>query len=322
MGANIIYLVKFADVGKYLYHILAFAVVAIWGVTFVFTKILISEGLLPDQIFAIRFAMAYVGIWLVALLGGGRQRLLSGSVKDELIFVFLGITGGSLYFLTENTALAYTQACNVSFIVCSAPLITLLLTLLCKRCFRGARIFDALEDVRVGVPLVVGTLMALVGMALVVFSGARLKLSPAGDLLALGAALCWGAYSIFMAQMTQRYGALLATRKVFFWGLVTIIPFLLKDGLPAGEILAKADVWGSLLFLGLVASLACFFLWNKVMAELGNVTSTNYVYLNPVFTLIASMIVLGERMTVLSGTGCALILAGVVLAGRKTFNVK
>ena len=104
------------------YHLLALFVVAVWGVTFVCTKILIAAGLKPAEIFAIRFTLAYAGIWAFCLYrgrkGGDHQasKLFSSTAFHEAIFVFLGITGGSFYFLTENTALVYTQACNVSFI--------------------------------------------------------------------------------------------------------------------------------------------------------------------------------------------------------------
>ena len=305
------------------YHALALLVVAIWGVTFVCTKVLISAGLLPAQIFAIRFVMAYAGIWVLCLVRrhgeDGRQavKLFSKSALDEAIFVFLGITGGSFYFLTENTALAYTQACNVSFLVCSAPLFTALFTLVFKR-FSHGRIARGLEDIRLGWPLVIGTLLALGGMALVVFERQSLQLSPKGDLFAIGAAVCWGLYSIFMAQMTSEYGAVFATRKVFFYGLLTIIPFLLGgDSATVLAALSQPSVILNLLFLGLVASLFCFILWNKVMSRLGNFTTTNYVYLNPFFTLITSMIFLGERMTVLSAIGSLSIVFGVILSGRK-----
>lgn len=55
----------------------------------------------------------------------------------------------------------------------------------------------------------------------------------------------------------------------------------------------------------------------KVMDRLGNVTSTNYVYLNPVFTLLTAMAFLGERMTPVAAIGSAAILAGVIWAGRR-----
>ena len=57
--------------------------------------------------------------------------------------------------------------------------------------------------------------------------------------------------------------------------------------------------------------------WNVAMSKLGNVTSTNYVYLNPVFTLITAAVILGERMTTMSLIGSAAILAGVILAGKR-----
>ena len=308
---------------KFFYHLLALAVVAVWGVTFVCTKELIRAGLMPAQIFAIRFTLAYLGILVLSLVsrhprpdrGSPARRLWSRSWQDELLFVFLGVTGGSFYFLTENTALAYTQASNVAFLVCSAPLITALLSLAYSR-LRRDRFAAALEDVRLDFPLVGGTVLAMVGMALMLFDGARVQVSLRGDLLALAAAACWALYSLFMGKMTEEYGAVFATRKVFIYGLLTIIPFLVgRGGFPL-EALQRPPVILNLLFLALVASLACFVVWNLVMSKLGNITATNYVYLNPVFTLITAMIFLGERMTLAGAVGSALILGGVILAGQ------
>ena len=177
------------------------------------------------------------------------------------------------------------------------------------------RFSRGLEPIRLGWPLIGGTVLAFAGMALVVFDGARLQLSATGDLLAIGAALCWAVYSLFMAEMTREYGTVTATRKVFFYGLLTIIPFL-PGHLSSTEILVQPVVWGNLLFLGLVASLICFIAWNLVMEKLGNVSSTNYVYLNPVFTLLTAVAILGERLTIPAAVGCAAILAGVIWAGR------
>ena len=87
------------------YHLLALAVVAVWGVTFVCTKVLIGAGMHPVAIFFIRFVMAYAGIWAYIGLTGQSRKLWYGW-KEEGVFLFLGITGGSFYFLTENPALA------------------------------------------------------------------------------------------------------------------------------------------------------------------------------------------------------------------------
>lgn len=297
------------------YHLLALAIVAVWGVTFVCTKVLIGAGMHPVTIFAVRFIIAYAGLW-VYILATGKDRKLWYGWKEEAVFLLLGITGGSMYFYTENMALAYTQATNVSFLVCSAPLFTAILTLLYKR-FGDRRFADSLENIRIGWPLVGGTVLALAGMAMLIFDGSHVELAK-GDVFAVGAALCWAVYSLFMGEMTREYGAVTATRKVFFYGLVTILPFLggHADSLTPA-VLGQPVVWSTLLFLALVASLACFVGWNFAMEKIGNVTSTNYVYLNPIFTLVTAMIFLGERMTLVAAVGCAAILAGVSWAGMR-----
>ena len=99
------------------YHLAAFITIAIWGSTFVFTKMLLQNGLSPAQIFTIRFIIAYVLMTAYSVFTG-LFKLLSSSIRDEFTMLLLGITGGSMYFLTENAALLYTTATNTSLIVC------------------------------------------------------------------------------------------------------------------------------------------------------------------------------------------------------------
>ena len=81
------------------YHLIAILVVAIWGLTFISTKVLINHGLTPQEIFLYRFLIAYLGIWVIS-----PKRLFAGNWKDELWLMAGGFFGGSLYFFTENTA--------------------------------------------------------------------------------------------------------------------------------------------------------------------------------------------------------------------------
>ena len=156
-------------------YIAAFVIVVIWGCTFVQTKVLINSGLRPDEIFVLRFVIAYL-----LILPFSWRRLFLDGFKDELVAILLGLTGGSLYFLTENYALAYGYCSNVSLIVCLTPLVTAIIV----GWFYPAE--------RLGKAGIVGSLVALVGMALVVFNGNFvLKLSPLGDVLAFAACLCW-----------------------------------------------------------------------------------------------------------------------------------
>ena len=108
-----------------LYHLLAICVIAVWGTTFVNTKVLLQHGLTPAEIFLLRFIIAYLCIWFIS-----PKKLWADNLKDELWLMALGVSGGSLYFLTENTALQLSYVNNVAFIVCTAPLITTLLAIL------------------------------------------------------------------------------------------------------------------------------------------------------------------------------------------------
>jgi drug/metabolite transporter (DMT)-like permease len=276
--------------------------IAIWGTTFVSTKVLIQNGLSPAEIFTYRFALAYVAIWFFS-----PRRLFADTPRDEGLMAAVGLTGGSLYFLTENTALETTLASNVSLLVCTAPIWTALLS----------KIFYPRDPL--GGRLWLGSVAGLVGSALVVFNGSFvLALNPLGDALSIAAALSWAVYSLIMRNLSGRYSVMFITRKVFFYGLVTLAPFLFLPGTGYHpSTLAEPAVWGNLLFLGLVASFVCFAVWNKVLKEIGIVASSNYIYLNPVFTMAAAALVLGERITGIAIGGLLLIALGLWLAERK-----
>ena len=70
----------------------------------------------------------------------------------------------------------------------------------------------------------------------------------------------------------------------------------------------------NLLYLGLGASALCFVTWNFAVKELGAVKTSVYIYLVPVVTVVTSALVLGERLTPLSGVGTGLTLAGLLLS--------
>ena len=279
----------------------AIIVVLIWGATFVNSKILLRAGMRAEEIFLVRFLLAYVCIWLIS-----PRQLWCNNLKDEAMMLLLGITGGSVYFLAENIAVGISYVNNVSFIVCTAPLWTTLLGML------------FLKEVHATGRLAAGTAMALVGMGLVIFNGHFiLRLNPLGDLLAFAAALCWALYSILIKTVSGHYGAVFITRKVFFYGIVTILPlFAVRPWSFPLSTLRDPVVWGNLLFLGVIASFVCFAVWSYIIQRLGAIRTSNYVYLNPISTVIISALFLNEPMTPVAFAGSALILAGVYIANK------
>ena len=290
-------------------HILAFITVAIWGSTFVFTKMLLLNGLSPAQIFTLRFIVAYVLLLAVVMVTRWQSfRLFSTSWRDELVMLLLGITGGSIYFLTENAAMLYTTATNTSLIVCSCPLFAMLLVALA---YRQTERFKRVQ--------VIGSLLACLGMAVVVLNGRFvLHLSPFGDMLAFGACLCWAVYSLLMKSVTNRYSTFFITRKVFFYGLLTILPYyLLFPDFPSFDVIFSPEVLWNLLFLSVIASMVCFLVWNWVIHQLGAVVATNWVYFNPIITILFAWWLLHEHITLWFLLGSLLIIIGMILSDKK-----
>lgn len=289
---------------RFIYHIVALLVASIWGSTFISTKLLLLAGMTAAQIFVLRFAIAYV-----LLLGYSvykRHRVFARSWRHELLLAMLGVVGGSLYFLTENSAMNYTTTTNTSIIVSLCPL------------FASALIGFVYKSQRLNRVQTFGTLLAAAGVVVVVMNGRFvLHLSPLGDTLAFMACLCWAFYSLLMIPASKRYDTVFITRKVFFYGLVSMIPyFAVYPGLGVDVVVGQPRLLANLLFLGCIASMACFLAWNRVLRKLGAVVCTNYVYFNPVVTVIFAWAILSEQITFYFVFGTTLILTGMFLAEK------
>lgn len=294
-----------AGTSKFFGHIAALVVVTCWGISFLSTKVLMENGgFSPVEVFVYRFSLA----WLVLMIFTCRK-FFSNSLRDEIKFIVCGICSGSIYFITENYALQYTTAGNVSLLSAVSPIFTtILMAIVFKQSIKPA--------------VAIGSLVAFIGVICVVFQGsaAGLEFHPQGDLLALCSAMSWAVYSIVIKDLMPRYNTLFITRKMFFYGTLTAVPLLLAQGTPLHLNLlfdfADPRYLMNLLFLALMCSLGAFLLFNISMKILGPVTANNYIYMQPLITMIAAYFVFGENIYLLGYIGCLLIIGGLVLADK------
>jgi drug/metabolite transporter (DMT)-like permease len=282
----------------------------VWGATFVSSKVLLNNGMSPSGIFFIRFSIAYLFMWLL------NRKIFAQSFKDEMLLLLLGITGGSVYFLAENEAIRLTYAYNVAIILGITPLIT------------AISISLFFKQIKLTKKLLFGSLLAILGIVFVVMNGHFvLKISPKGDILTLAAAIVWGIYTVIFKVLENKYPLAFITRKIFFYGILTIFPVILlekmmvpagEQALPSFQFLTQPLILFNLLFLGIVASLLCYLIWNFALKKLGVITTSNYLYFIPIITLITSYVILDEKITFVAIAGILLITAGVYWAERKT----
>lgn len=191
-------------------HLSALLTILIWGTTFISTKVLLVD-FQPVEILFFRFVMG-----LLALLIVYPHRMKGTTRKQELTFVVAGLCGVCLYYLLENIALTYTMASNVGVIISVAPFFTAILSHLFLK-----------QDEKLRANFFIGFVVAMAGIALISFNGSTLQLNPVGDLLALLAAFLWACYSILTRKISSfGYNTILTTRRVFFYGILFMIPAL------------------------------------------------------------------------------------------------
>ena len=288
---------------KLMGHVFAIFTILVWGSCFVLTKNLLGAGLTAIQIIPLRMGLAYVALLIM------RPKFMKLPLKDELMFVLIGITGGSFYFFLQNTALTYTYAANVSILVALSPILTVILAQLFSR---GGE--------KLGKWVYIGAVVAIAGVVLVVLNGTlSFHLSPVGDLLALAAALMWAVYSILIKKYTEQYDNFIVTRRVFLWAFVTAVPLmLLTDGMPDMAALFSAPkVWLSWIFLAVFGNAICFAIWNIAFKSLGVVITNNYLYASPFVTVVVGWLLLKEPISLMSVIGAVLITIGVIFAYKE-----
>ncbi len=297
-------------------HLGALLVVTMWGGSFVATKVLINHALGPIEIYIYRFILAYILLLIIC-----HDRLWARTWRDELLFAVCGLCGSSIYFIAENTAVEYTRVSDVSMITSLSPLLT---TLLIGALYRTER---------PGKWVYLGSIIALCGVGCIVFkdglpesdeSSGSAVYAFIGNMLALSASVSWAVYSLVLRKLNALYTAQFITRKTFFYGLITALPFWLISNEPATtlENLIRPEVLLNIAFLGILCSMLSYILWAYVMGKLGAITTNNYLYIQPIVTMIIAAVLpsLHDPITLLSCVGCVMIIGGLWLGDYMTMR--
>lgn len=293
----------------FLAHLGALITVIAWGSSFLSTKILMEDGgFTPVEMYVYRFAAAYLLLLTITW-----RKIMSNSWRDEVTLAICGICAGSLYFITENYALRLTTTGNVSLLASISPIFTTFLVALMFK-----------QRIQLGV--IIGSVVAFIGVGCIIFShGASMELHPEGDILALTAAFCWAIYTVAIKRIIPNYTSLFITRKLFFYGVITALPllFLQNEPLHLAELfnLSTPQYLFNFLFLVIMCSLAAYLIWNEAMKYLGPVTANNYLYMQPLVTMIAAYFVLGENIYLLGYIGCVLIIGGLIISDKWKIGV-
>ena len=282
-----------------------FAVV-VWGGTFIATKIALLESS-PATIVWLRFGM---GVIILGATVVWRKQFAIPEKSEWLYFALLGFIGVTFHQWLQANGLKTAQATTTAWIVASTPVFIAILGWLVLKEKLGWFGVGGIVLAALGVLLVVskGNLTAL-------FTG---KEGTIGDLLVFISAPNWAVYTILSRRELARHPA---ARMMFYvmllgWLFTTIWIFGFGPGLSEiGHLTSKG--WGAILALGVFGSGLAYIAYYDALQVLPASQLGAFLNIEPLVTAMLAAVMIGERITVVSLVGGAIIIFGVWLVNRK-----
>lgn len=267
----------------------------IWGLSFLSIKV--SVAVLPPMTLALsRFVIASL---ILKLVLKSVEPQTSLAKKDYPLMSVAGIVGVTLYFYFENNGVKFTTASAASLIIATIPILTLVADyIFCGNKLSPIKIFSvALSSIGVYLIVAVDNLNS---------SGLK------GNLMMLGAALCWVVYTLITRPLSKKYSQLAVVSYQTLFGTLALIPFSLLEHSQWHSV--NTVVIGNVAFLGIFCSAIGYYLYVYAMDVLGVSTVSLFINLVPVVAVVASYYVLNEPVTLSQIIGGLVIILSVYLS--------
>jgi drug/metabolite transporter (DMT)-like permease len=224
-------------------------------------------------------------------------------------FLLAAITGVSMFNTFVYVAGHSSSAINMAILgTCSSPIISVIL----------ARIF--LKE-RIPVLRIAGMIVCISGILLLLSKGNLYNLLSfkftSGDLWILAAALTFAIYNTTVKKKPQAMHPVNFLFTIFLLGTIILLPFYLWELNKIGGIAIDAANISTIIYLGLGASVICFYIWNKAIVALGSGRTALFGNLIPVFSSAEAVFLLNEKITSIHIISFILVAAGLVIANLK-----
>jgi drug/metabolite transporter (DMT)-like permease len=280
-------------------YLLLVAMAALFGGTWVAGRWAVDE--LPVfATAALRFGVA--SVVLVGWVLVNRRRLATVRGHDLPLIAGLGLTAVAGYNWLFLTGLTLAPASDGSILVPGTiPMLTAIMAVL----FLGERL---------GRRAVVGIGVALLGLVMVIgpareAGGQRLT----GDALFLTSAGVWSTYNILVRVASRRFDAISSTLYATVSGTLLLLPMAILEGGAAQVANASLTAWLSIAYLAIFGSVLAFVFLQVGVARVGAARASAFTLLVPLFGVALSVLLLGERPTLITIMGAVVVLVGLWL---------
>lgn len=278
----------------------AFLAVLIWGASFPIVKHGVDAfGALSFAVWRLIVAVACLLLWL---------RLRGESLRVErrdlprLAVASLGAMG--IFQIVFLVGMRHTTATHSALFLNTSPLWALPISWLVER-----------QRPRAGG--IVGAVLGFVGvLSMVGTPDAAARATLLGDLLTLGAAVCWVGVTLIPRPLVARYGAVPVTTWMLGGSLLVVSVVGAADAVRSVVDPPDWGAWGALLYTGVLAMVGANVFWQRAVQRLGAATTLVYYYLQPGIAMALGAAFLGESVRPLQVVGLLAVFAGVLVAQR------
>jgi drug/metabolite transporter (DMT)-like permease len=218
--------------------------------------------------------------------------------------VLLGILGVGNFNLFVYLGLQHTTATNALLLNAAAPAFIVVLSFLSGLGRPTGR-------------LLLGVALSLSGVAAILSQGRastllELQLNP-GDLWVLAAVLSWSLYTVLLSRRPSGVEPMVLLTALVLVGTAWIAPFYAWEIARGLRVTFDLVTAGSVLYVGVFASLVAYAFWNAGVAQAGASRAGVFLNLMPAFGTLLAVVLLGEPFRLFQAVGIGLIVAGVTL---------
>jgi len=283
-------------------HFSLLAVVVVWAGSFSVIKKLLDDGVAAGDIAILRYVIAAPGFAYILWRARGLPGLTRGDAARVAAAGLLVVVG---YHMFLNLGERHTTSGIAALVVALAPGMTMLLAFVVG--------IDGISARRIA-----GLALAFAGVAIVVAlgSGNDLTLENAkGPLVVLGAPLAFALYNVILKPLLARHDLLALTAATSLVGMAGLVPFVRGSTVDAVTDATATDA-GLLLYLGVLATLVGYILWNVGLRGIGPTRAVSYTYAISPLAVAIGAVVLDEPLTAWLALGAILVVGGIALAQR------
>jgi drug/metabolite transporter (DMT)-like permease len=279
-------------------EIAVIGVMVLWAGNFIVVKSALA--VLPPVGFTfLRFTLASATLFLLL-------RWREGSVglprRDLGAIMGFGALGFGVYQILWTTGLTTVPAGDSALIIAATPVLVALIAVVART--------DVLTPTKLA-----GVLLSFSGVAVVIASGQGLTLGGTivGEVITLGAALCWSIYTAYAAPYVRRYSPLRATAWGSLAGTIVLAPlaFFQLRGVDAGSL--TPEVLLAILYSGFLAAGVSNVLVMNGVRVLGPTRTSALQFLVPALAVVLAAVFLDEVIRAGQIVGGVVIVLGVLL---------